>query len=300
MPKHRSHGSGGGSSNSNNSAAGTVESAPAPRSSAPVVANFASHHLTIGCGVAIFHVASQKVVLCFHSRDRYWFLPKGRKDAGEDLGRAAEREGFEESGYRNRLLPLPIQHRQPRPAAHVPTQTAQNEGNGNSSNVSEAMTAPASPHLNSLLFSTEPVWTQLIPQSIHTQYILFWYVAETVPPDVEAALLQQQQKQQQSITSSSAAQTSRPSPAEQAGPYLPPPPYPPSLSLCDRVKAEPPGYVPPRHEGTGVDAEEALYESYLVPVDEAMRRLRGSVMADVVRKGWVGIKERREWEEKGN
>ncbi|KAK7559674.1 hypothetical protein IWX91DRAFT_291405, partial [Phyllosticta citricarpa] len=251
MPKHRSHGSGG--SNSNNTAAGTVGSAPAPRSSAPVVANFASHHLTIGCGVAIFHVASEKVVLCFHSRDRYWFLPKGRKDAGEDLGRAAEREGFEESGYRNRLLPLPIQHRQPRPAANVPTQTAQNEGNGNSSN---------------------PVWTQLIPQSVHTQYILFWYVAETIPPD-----------------------TSRPSPAEQAGPYLPPPPYPPSLSLCDRVKAEPPGYVPPRHEGTGVDAEEALYESYLVPVDEAMRRLRGSVMADVVRKGWVGIKERKEWEE---
>ncbi|KAK7531490.1 uncharacterized protein J3D65DRAFT_637774 [Phyllosticta citribraziliensis] len=288
MPKHRSHGSGSGS-NSN-----SVESAPAPRSSAPVVANFASHHLTIGCGVAIFHVASEKVVLCFHSRDRYWFLPKGRKDAGEDLGRAAEREGFEESGYRNRLLPLPIQHRQPRPA-HAPTQPTQSDGG---SDVGSTTTAPSPPHLNSLLFSTEPVWTQLVPQSAHTQYILFWYVAETVPPDVEAALQQQQQHSITPSTSFPSTQTPpRPPPLSQA-PYIPPPPYPPSLSLRDRLAAEPPDYVPPRHEGTGVDAEEALYESYLVPVDEAVGRLRGSVMADVVRKGWVGIKERREWEEK--
>ncbi|KAK8257411.1 hypothetical protein IWZ00DRAFT_431140 [Phyllosticta capitalensis] len=248
MPKHSGHGS---SSTSSSNAAGNNEltaAAAAPRSSNPVVANFVSHHLTIGCGVAIFHFASEKVVLCFHSRDRYWFLPKGRKDAGESIERAAEREGFEESGYRNRLLPLPIPHRQPATAATVP---------------------PPLP------FSTEPVWTQLIPQSVHTQYILFWYVAETVPPDVEA------------LPASSTIE-----------PYAPPPPYPPGLSLSERVKMEPPGYVPRRHEGTGVDAEEALYESYLVPVEEAVRRLKGTVMADVIRKGWAGIKERREWEEK--
>ncbi|KAK8170155.1 hypothetical protein IWX90DRAFT_502341 [Phyllosticta citrichinensis] len=268
--------------------------ATATAAAAPVVANFASHHLTIGCGVAIFHVASEKVVLCFHSRDRYWFLPKGRKDAGEDLGRAAEREGFEESGYRNRLLPLPIQHRQPRPA-HAPTQLVHGDG---SSDGSSAATASAPPHLNSLLFSTEPVWTQLVPQSAHTQYILFWYVAETVPLDVEAAL--QQQQQQQAITSTTSTQSPPHPPPPSQAPYIPPPPYPPSLSLRDRIATEPLDYVPPRHEGTGVDAEEALYESYLLPVDEAVRRLRGSVMADVVRKGWVGIKERREWEEKAD
>lgn len=62
----------------------------------PVYAQFSAHHLVIGTGVAIFHVASSRVVLCYHSRDRYWFLPKGRRDAGESTERAAQREGFEE------------------------------------------------------------------------------------------------------------------------------------------------------------------------------------------------------------
>lgn len=69
---------------------------PRPQSDHPVYANFASSKLTIGAGVAIFHIASARVVLCWHSRDKYWFLPKGRRDAGEDSGAGAEREGFEE------------------------------------------------------------------------------------------------------------------------------------------------------------------------------------------------------------
>ena len=68
----------------------------APSSSLPVVANFDSSHLLIGAGVAIFHLASARVVLCYHSVDQYWFLPKGRRDASEDSGSGAEREGFEE------------------------------------------------------------------------------------------------------------------------------------------------------------------------------------------------------------
>lgn len=64
--------------------------------SRPVYASFPSSNLTIGCGVAIFHLASSRVVLCYHTRDKYWFLPKGRRDSGEESGRAAEREGFEE------------------------------------------------------------------------------------------------------------------------------------------------------------------------------------------------------------
>lgn len=67
-----------------------------PARSPAVVAQFPCEHLVIGCGVAIFHVASARVVLCYHSRDHYWFLPKGRRDAGEETTRAAEREGFEE------------------------------------------------------------------------------------------------------------------------------------------------------------------------------------------------------------
>ncbi|KAF1810859.1 hypothetical protein P152DRAFT_460154 [Eremomyces bilateralis CBS 781.70] len=67
-----------------------------PAISKPLVAQFPSQHLTIGCGAAIFHVASGRVVVCYHERDKYWFLPKGRRDAGEESGQAAEREGYEE------------------------------------------------------------------------------------------------------------------------------------------------------------------------------------------------------------
>merc|ERR1711939_645298 len=83
--------------------------------SAPFYGNYPSEKLTIGAGVAIFHLASQRVVVCYHSQDRYWFLPKGRRNANEETRTAAEREGFEESGYRNRVLPLPMKHRQPDP-----------------------------------------------------------------------------------------------------------------------------------------------------------------------------------------
>lgn len=267
-----------------------------PARSPAVVAQFPCEHLVIGCGVAIFHVASARVVLCYHSRDHYWFLPKGRRDAGEETTRAAEREGFEEvcgffsslyispksllslslsqnpryhsssafgkmtvsrkcakksdlqSGYRNRVLPLPLPHRQPSPA-HA-----------------------ASPALSP--FVVEPLWTQLLPVSQRTQYLLFWYAAETLPPDVEASM-----------------------PAS-ASPYAAPPPFPQEgLSLRERVAGEPKGHEPRRWEGTGVDAEEALYESALVPVEEAVRRLGvGSTSGDVVRRGWEGVLRRLEVE----
>jgi len=66
------------------------------KSDPPIIGNWDSAHTTIGAGVAIFHLASSRVVLCYHSVDKYWFLPKGRRDAGEDTGAGAEREGFEE------------------------------------------------------------------------------------------------------------------------------------------------------------------------------------------------------------
>ena len=67
-----------------------------PVSGPPVVANFDSTHLVIGAGVAIFHLASARVVVCRHSERGFWFLPKGRRDVGEETGPGAEREGFEE------------------------------------------------------------------------------------------------------------------------------------------------------------------------------------------------------------
>lgn len=69
---------------------------PSPSSDNPVIANFDSQHVTIGAGVAIFHLATSRVVVCRHSIDNYWFLPKGRRDVNEDTCCGAEREGYEE------------------------------------------------------------------------------------------------------------------------------------------------------------------------------------------------------------
>lgn len=66
-----------------------------PRS-APVSAIFPSENFVIGGGVAIFHVASNRVVLCYQPAEDLWFLPKGRRDVNEETVVGAEREGFEE------------------------------------------------------------------------------------------------------------------------------------------------------------------------------------------------------------
>lgn len=71
-----------------------------PASSFPAgIAQFSAENFVVGAGVAIFHVASKRVVICSaedrHGR-QYYFLPKGRRDAGEESGRGAEREGYEE------------------------------------------------------------------------------------------------------------------------------------------------------------------------------------------------------------
>lgn len=102
------------------------------------------------------------------------------------------------------------------------------------------------------------------------QYVLYWYIAETLPPDVETSLTTQ---------------------AGEA--YKPPPPYPHDLTLRQRVQLEPEGYEPVHHTGTGVDEMELEYVSYLVSVEEAVQKLgKGGVMADVVLKGWKGIQDR--------
>lgn len=70
------------------------------------------------------------------------------------------------------------------------------------------------------------------------------------------------------------------------------------MTLSQRIALEPEGYEPTRHENTGVDADEALYESVLLPVESAIENLKeSSVSADVVRKGWTAICVRREMED---
>ncbi|TKA66746.1 hypothetical protein B0A55_10241 [Friedmanniomyces simplex] len=216
--------------------------------SPPVHANFPSEKLTIGAGVAIFHFASERVVLCYHSRDKYWFLPKGRRNANEATTRAAEREGFEESGYKNRLLPLPMKHRQTK-----------------------------DPEKGDEHFVTEPLWTQLLPLTATSQYMLFWYAAETVPRDVED---------------------------ESARVYRAPDPFPAGMTIRQRIAMDKMTgddgkqsvYEPVRHEGTGVEEEELMYKSYLLPIAEARRKLKGSVMEDVIWRAWEGVRLRMELE----
>ncbi|KAL5116443.1 hypothetical protein ACEQ8H_005679 [Pleosporales sp. CAS-2024a] len=222
-----------------------------PRVFAPLIAQYPGHLFVVGGGVAIFHLATSRVVIC-SAVDRhgttYYFLPKGRRDAGEESGPGAEREGYEESGYRNRLLPLPTQHRQPQayPRVAAPPMTA------------------------------EPVWTQLMPLG-SKQYIVYWYIAETLPPALDAAL----------------------DTDDDAGaPYTPPPPFPRSMTLRERISLDPHGYEPVHHAGTGVDANEQMYQSHLVSVDEAVAKLGcNGVMADVVLQGWKGIQNRLAMEE---
>jgi hypothetical protein len=73
--------------------------APTPAQSTPVLAQYAGGDFIVGGGVAIFHIATGRVVICSAERHRggtFYFLPKGRRDAGEESGTGAEREGYEE------------------------------------------------------------------------------------------------------------------------------------------------------------------------------------------------------------
>ena len=237
----------------------------------PTHLQYPSENLTLGAGVAVFHLATSRVIVCHHTRDNYYFLPKGRKNANEPLERAAEREGFEESGYRNRLLPLPMRHRA----------TDGVEGREE--------------------FVTEPLWMQLLPLTSRAQYTLFWFVGETVPEEVERSY-----RDSCSVSDGEAAVKT----------YTPPPPFPKDLKLRERIAQDtiPAStsatgtsdvgsrtsiYEPVHHANTAQDEEEMCYRSYLMPVAEARRVLKGSVMEDVVRRGWKGIQLRMKMEEGG-
>jgi len=65
-------------------------------SSKPITARWASESITTAAGVAIFHLATERVVLCYLREEEYWFLPKGRRNPSEEYGKAGEREGWEE------------------------------------------------------------------------------------------------------------------------------------------------------------------------------------------------------------
>lgn len=129
----------------------------------------------------------------------------------------------------------------------------------------------------------------LMPVTSHVQYILYWYIAETLPPDVEEQL---RREEQEAIDSGESVNY-----FGGAGPYRYPPKFPQKETLRKRMDAEPDGYEPPRHEGTSADEEEMMYHSELMSVEKALECLgSNSVMGDVVRKGWEGIEKRMEME----
>lgn len=139
-------------------------------------------------------------------------------------------------------------------------------------------------------FVTEPVWTQFLPLTASSQYLLFWYVSETVPKDIEQTY------------SATLTQVD----AQAPGPfYRPPPGFPEGTTLKERIAADSipngngktPIYEPHKVLGTAQDEEEMMYESHLLSVPDARQKLKGSVMEDVVRRGWEAIQLRMRMEE---
>jgi len=143
--------------------------------------------------------------------------------------------------------------------------------------------------VNPHTFVTEPLWHQFMPQSSTAQYTLSWYAAETLPPEIEMQLNAQ-------TNTNPNTQDSNPETVVQKR-YAPAPAYPETLTLNERVKTDiDAAYSPPRHLGTGVDDEEACYEAKLLPIAEARKKLRGSIMEDVVRRAWEAILLRQKME----
>ena len=114
-------------------------------------------------------------------------------------------------------------------------------------------------------------------------------MAETVPPDVEV-----------SHHEAAAGQD-----GTQHRIYRPPPPYPKGLTLKERIARDSitnsdgtaATYQPVWHDDTAQDEDEMCYRSFFMTVEEARTVLKGSVMEDVVRRGWEGIQLRMKMEE---
>lgn len=211
------------------------------------------------------------MVLLRHPSSPHYFLPKGRKNASESLTTAAVREGYEESGYRCRLVPLPIAHRQPVEEAGVDVGRRGIAGR----------------------FVIEPVWMEMVPAGRRgeVQYVLFWWVGETVEDGEEGRCEEIVREGGGGWAGGMAGGFVEPGQAWGEG-----------WTVKGRREMDSLGEgkgwrEPVCHEGTGVDSDEALYEKFLVPIPEAIRLLQGTAMAEVVRIGWAAFQRREEMEE---
>ena len=131
-------------------------------------------------------------------------------------------------------------------------------------------------------FSTEPIYVQLMPWSRHGLYVLSWRIAETLPPAEDGEYMD----------SADLAHAPESGDAAPLHVYRPPPTYPAELTLRARVDMDTVHglpYEPVRHEGTGVDDEERMYTSRLLPIDDAVLQLAPVGQDWIVWKGWEAI-----------
>ena len=112
-----------------------------------------SHHFVLSSGTVAIDSDRDLVLILYYRAKGEYLLPKGRKNVGESLQAAAERETWEESGYTCCLLQDNLPTRTPRP--------------------------PRMPH-------TEPfVVQQHLRDGIRK--IIFWYVAQADSSDQPTA-----------------------------------------------------------------------------------------------------------------
>lgn len=73
--------------------------------------------MNIGAGTVTFHPTNNEVLVVLNKKyhEDIWQLPKGRKNLDEDLRDTAIRETYEETGYRVKLVPIPVLTRATRP-----------------------------------------------------------------------------------------------------------------------------------------------------------------------------------------
>ncbi|EIM80205.1 uncharacterized protein STEHIDRAFT_28238, partial [Stereum hirsutum FP-91666 SS1] len=74
---------------------------------------FFARDFMLAASMVIIQPSTGKVVVVNDTKRQSWFLPRGRKDVGENLEQCALREAYEESGFRAEFLPVVTYSRAP-------------------------------------------------------------------------------------------------------------------------------------------------------------------------------------------